>query len=448
MPNVPHLTQLVWTEGYDRRRLAGAQCAELGKVPMPTRVLEPALVCSGERSRRGGHEELVTINRLFTSGAALLVTTAGCSTFDDLELHTDAGAHVGVFNEPKGECQSAQPPRNPSVPEVASMGLDLWLAMQSVDFGEGDENGDQVFRQMGFDLDRTCTGLGDGASCAESSWATADHADGPDGRDNAVGALFYQTNQDGLGSWTDSVTNVARAGILSIVIRVRDYNGVGTDPSVEVSWYAGAFRPPVLAQDASTPPAPRWDGTDEWLIFDEWLDPTPDSNDEYAPKYHDPQAYVTADVLVAHFREVLTATGLFRDAILSGRLVKTDSGAWALRDATFAGRLRLDDVLGVIELVTVDAQPVCTTSEAYLGYKTSACSYTDIHSAAPSDSSAPDDPSLPCDALSAAWTMNVEPVEAGGVEPWDTFWARPRTRCPAGTSPREDTCDTLPAPDR
>lgn len=367
-----------------------------------------------------------SLNRVCASAALIGIGAGtGCSTFEGLHrADPDASSHE--------ECQSAQPPRPAESPDMGS-GPEFWLVVKWVDIGDGDQDGVPLYSQVGYDLDQACTGQGDGPSCIKPSWATADHSDGPGGRDNALGAL-HDANGYGFGSWTVTFTAIARAGFMSSIIRVRGYNQMGADNQVEVSWYGGRLHAPSAFED-------------EWAVFDRWLEPVSAgaagaSDDAYPPRYHDPLAYVTTDnVLVAHFREALTVTGLFQHVVLTGKLVR--NLVWELRDATFAARLNLDEALGLLSRFTVMGEQVCTNAPDYEALKANLCSYADIHSAAPYDPFTPDDPSLPCDALSAAWAFGADPVNVVGVDNWEAFWESVYSPCPAGTSPADDSCGTL-----
>ena len=78
----------------------------------------------------------------------------------------------------------------PSPPASADPGAnteDFVVAVRSVDFGEREVAEGSL---IGYDLDNRCTCQGEGPSCNEPEWATADHCDGPEGRDNAVAQIF------------------------------------------------------------------------------------------------------------------------------------------------------------------------------------------------------------------------------------------------------------------
>lgn len=371
--------------------------------------------------------------------AVLLATITGCSTFEGLQRaqQTSSG------NEPDGAahpaCQLALPPERPWLPGPGDE-HDFTVAVRNLDFGDNVDGGAAPRHlDLGYDLDGLCTGHGDGLGCSAPQWATADHSDGPGGRDNASGGLFNRTHELGFGSATTLLTTMCEIGFLSTVIRVRAYNGLSVDDDIEVAWYAGRFQassPTEVGPDSTARTETLWDGSDPWVVFDKWLEVTPE--DPYAPKYLANQAYVTTDnILVAHFSEVLTASGVFLNVVFSGTLVETGD-TWALREATFAGLTSAKAALAVLEQLKDDhGQPLCTDDADYPSLKEAVCSRVDIGSAVPRD------PSLPCDALSAGWAFNAEPVTLVDVDYWDPFWGVlfPES-CPPELSPAQDSCDT------
>jgi hypothetical protein len=52
------------------------------------------------------------------------------------------------------------------------------------------DGGLRPYEDIGFDLDNTCTGEGQGNSCAEPPWASASHMDGMYGVDDAWGRTW------------------------------------------------------------------------------------------------------------------------------------------------------------------------------------------------------------------------------------------------------------------
>src|SRR5260221_3664281 len=127
--------------------------------------------------------------RLITvAGHAL--TCAACARllgFDDVRLASpDAGA----------SCHHRAPPPRPKVSSGSGAALDLVFVLNTIDTGNTFDNRKKArYPGLGFDLDLACTGEGQaGTSCVEPKSATANHDDGIDGVDNALGQLVFNPN--------------------------------------------------------------------------------------------------------------------------------------------------------------------------------------------------------------------------------------------------------------
>jgi hypothetical protein len=355
--------------------------------------------------------------------ALLLLLAPGCSTFEGLELA-------------KAECESVLPPLRPSSSSASTEDLDIAMAFRGFDFGEKNrDGGPPPYQEIGFDLDGLCTGQGEGPGCAQPALSSLDPTDSPGGRDNAAGGRFFGLEQTRpFLSWPAFVRENAEAGALSIVLRVRGYNG-GVDDEVEVAIYAGRLRAAAqqVGQDGSSSTLPAWDGTDEWLVFDEWINLTEGPTGEFPARYRVTDAYVTEDqILVAHFPNVLTGIGLLLHAVVSGRLVRTKAG-WTLVEATMAGRQSLDNTLEFFVQGGFAGVPVCVGG-LYEALRLEVCSYADV------SSTLSNDPALPCDATSIAWNFEAEPVKLAGTDDWAAFTSARAVACPPAMSPPDDGC--------
>jgi hypothetical protein len=370
--------------------------------------------CSRTRSRdvtRGGRRKLViaTLSTLPWTGAA-------CSSFEGLSLRQDS----------QTKCASAGVPPAPLL-VVASGDTEFVVAVRAYDLGDSDDDaGANGFARMGFDLDDTCTGSNGPASCAEPPWASANHADGTDGRDNAIGALLYRLRQMNYGPATPALNGQIDSGTITTLLRVRGYNGLGTDDRLEVSLYA-ATRPrgPDLAASR-----PRWDGTDVWDVLEPWVRVTAGSDggpvyDAMQPAFVDDHAYVNDGVLVARWDSLVVGAGdHLQGAMMQARVVPSGD-AWSLENATIAGRLRIDDVLM--------SGTTCTDAPTYPELKRLACGVADINF------EGSDKRVAPCDAASWAWQFRADPAKLGVV----TTGTTPVPLCPPETSPANDHCNTL-----
>jgi hypothetical protein len=344
-------------------------------------------------------------------------TGAGCHVFEGLTLDpsVDAGPSGSV-------CVSITEPGPPRLTDENATAVvavpTVTVAVGTSDPGVVDHGSDvQRYRKMGFDLDGVCTGLGDaGPSCFEPWWAKADHTDGPGGRDNALGMDLYMSDSVYTGN-TD----------LTMVIRVRGYNGAANAEHVDVAFLVAHF------SASAERSRPLWDGNDVWNAIDQWV---PDGGTADSALFHDPDGYVTNGVLVAHLPRLLVGGDPvipLVQAIVTARIVKDADGGWVLRDGTAAGRVRVTDLLAVPR--NASGQPVCD-SVSYEAIKANVCSYADIRA------SVPNDPSAPCDALSWAWQFdNADPVRLRGVVPLPIL-----NTCAGGPVEVNGTCETLHQP--
>jgi hypothetical protein len=347
-----------------------------------------------------------------------LLVTSACTDFEGLRL---AG----------NSCELAHPPDPPGATADAGDGdTTFTVAAWHLQVVPASDGGAPA--STGYDLDGTCTTAGAATSCKEPSWATASHADGPGGRDNALagGAQQFQGIL--------STTGGAASASLIQVIQVTGYNGLPADDRVTVTYY-GALLHEVADGGAATA---RWDGTDAYDVVDGWLEgPSIDQ-----PRFRDTHAYVTpipagdggarAGVLVSKVDSLLVGNGPFLalgQALVTAQVVRAPTG-WTLANATVAGRVRADDLLHIL---TGGRDPLtgsayCRGAGAYPLARQFICSLVDIHVAPP------DDGTQPCDAISWAWTFDDSvPVSLAGVVPAPPG---PTDGCAADQSPAVDTC--------
>jgi hypothetical protein len=372
-----------------------------------------------------------------------LGAVCGCAP---MKPGNDRGPDSGVATDSRVEtgpgvvtgCAHRQPPPRPN---VAGRGgaLDLVFAVSSTFVGVSsyDDAGESLSQGIGYDLDNTCTGEGDGPSCVEPRWALPEHyRDGVDGIDNTAGKVFSMFRPP------PPETAMATATTSTLMFRVRGYSGDPDDDQVEVSVYVGLGLAP--RQDGRS--GPVWDGQDRWTILPGTLVPLGDAGTvTYSvdqPRFRDDGAYVSGWVLVAHFAEALLPAGLvlapdalsgIRQGIMSGRLVQVGAG-WELQNGVGAERVKLTDVLRTAARYpspSDPSQPLCKFPVLYQGLKDQFCAYADI-------ASGPDSPSSPCDALSGGSRFQAKQALLGDVGPP----ASPLPPC-APEVPEPDTCDTL-----
>jgi len=317
--------------------------------------------------------------------------------------------------------------------------VDVVFAIRKIDFGEADLSQGPM---VGFDLDNRCTCQGEGDSCKEPAWATGDHCDGPQGRDNAgaqlfsVGSLFT----DLLSSKT--FTDDAEAGQGTLLVRVMEYNGQPNDTQVTVALYPS----PGLDKDPCIDPLPKWDGSDRWPVASPSVKKTGGGGagggcgasgyDVDSPLYVDHNAYVSGGVVVANLTDAAiifassskVTTLKITAGFLSGKLVKSDA-RWTLEQGTLAGRWKLEDVFDFLSTIETMGQPLCTDNPVYNLVKNAFCQFPDIASSLGG-------PTTPCDALSIALAIEGEPALLGVV-----FESKAvPTPCEPGKDPSEDSC--------
>jgi hypothetical protein len=379
---------------------------------------------------------------------------AGCSVYDASLLGSDAGApgtggqgggggEGGAGGTDGAGCTFAKPPDQPTAGSSGGS-IELVAAMKTVDLGEAKGPDKPTYTGIGFDLDHACTTADPAtSSCREPEFATANHADGPGGRDNAVGALVdkvHSTLGDAFGSQTYNDT-IAQ-GNASILVRVRGWNGEPDDADVEVSLY--------VADVLGTSPA--WDGDDAWPVRSDSLVPSGDptqasSYDIERPKYADPHGYVSGGKLVASLAHasILLTNALFPGkstpislnldgAFLVGTIEGPNGGRY-LSDVTLAGVWPTNDLVHQLghfpDPINRNTSLCMTSAVSYPTFRDQVCSFTDIY----------DGPQAtkvtPCNGLSFAIQLQTAPAKIG---PISVVVPEPNP-CPACADPQNDSCE-------
>jgi hypothetical protein len=351
----------------------------------------------------------------------VLGATSACSTFEGLKL---AGSDAGLASNGKAACERATVQPQPTLVSVPG-NHDFVVVFRTVDFSP---HGGTV----GFDLDGKCTGQGEGPGCQRPPWADA-VGDGLGGRDNSVPTLYTDTDA-GADSASRQVNFSIDSGQLTTALRVRGYNDAPNDFDVDVEFF-GATR---ASGDLNTDPnRPAWDGADAWNPLIDWTEPAGDGSAGFRSPYRSDRAYVTDGVLVAHFAAVVAATDYrFSNAYIQARLDRDASGNRILEEGTFAGRLRVDQMLSglgyLFDTTVQEPTRLCTDAPGYPMSKQGICALADIRYD-------DDNTSLPCDGASWAYRF-----ETGAALLSDTVNQTALSKypyCPDATSPRNDHCD-------
>lgn len=366
------------------------------------------------------------------------------------------GAEADADGDADPTCGHATWPSPPEDADPGSDTVDVVLAVSGIDFGESATDGTVI----GYDLDNYCTCQGEGPSCNEPEWATADHCDGPAGRDNAWASIFAAAIMFEPSLSSEAISAEVQQGGFTMLVRVHRYNGMPNDDSVTVAIYAS----PGLDTDPCQPPdsMPAWDGDDRWpVVYSSFAGSgggagvggggggvpidcssganVPPGYDFDQPRFVDPQAYVTDSVVVANLPDVemiLAADSgsnvKLTAGFLTGRLEEGSGvGEWILRDGLLVGRWQVNDVFRSLgAMVTGGGDTVCTDDTIYPLIKSAVCKFPDIASTLGG-------PTTPCDAISFAMGFEAEPARFGSVY----FPSAPVAPCPPETDPANDTCE-------
>ena len=338
-----------------------------------------------------------------------------------------------------GSCVSDRWPDPPAMPGSDTSVSEIVVAVRSVDFGEEDlSNGPTV----GYDLDQRCTCAGDGDSCQEPAFATADHCDGPGGVDNAVAQLFAAASIFNSDLTSANQSARAESGAWTLLIRVRGYNGEANDDRVDVTLLPS----PGLDAHGCAPGVAAWDGNDAYPVDSTALIGTPTTGPDTCnevtgltfeeARYRDSQAYVTEGRLVASLPDaslVLSGSNSQTSLKLVGGFISGDLSqqgtSWHINNGVLAGRWRLEDFFVTLSTLTSSDDPICTDHPLYSALKNAICSYPDIGSTLGG-------PSAPCDALSFGMGFEAEPAQLGII--WQG--AGTLNNCPPATDPSNDNC--------
>ena len=344
----------------------------------------------------------------FTLGACTLLNplegySSGNPAVADASVRFDGEVPEASFDsavEAGSEaCVGAVPPAPPPRGGVEGS-REIQLAFSSFDFS--DVSGPSDPNTRGYNLDGYCTVSAAGGSCRAKRATVQDFAQGVD---NSAGGFLLS-----LTTLIRSVpeTEKIRAGQRGQLMRIRNYNELDDDDSVEVGIYnTGGFE----AADGG-PTAPKRDGTDVWSV---------DSRSvlggaSYDPVVADIKAYVRGGVLVAKLSnyDIRLASYVVPVAsgVLSARITKTSTGRFALEDGIFSGRINAQELLTKLDTLRnpITGTFLCGTDSVFTGLRDQFCqSVLDI----PTDPAASKD--APCDAASFAIRYTAVEAKLGRI---------------------------------
>jgi hypothetical protein len=401
----------------------------------------------------------LSARRAWRASAALALgalSSWGCSAL----IGADFDAHLMATGPDGTSSDSSVSDDGPSAPDGCNHALvpdkptdgggpgdiGFTVALASIDYGDDDTDagpGHPKFVSIGYDLDRTCRGMGT-PSCKLGPGVAPE---GNDGRDNAGGALVYQLKNltggftAGLGSAQD--TRQIQRGAYTLLLRVSGYNGEADDGELTVEWYAAA--PFAAGKDGGVDLKPRWNGEDDWPIR---AGSAVDAGDGgITSTIVTTRAYVTNHVLVANIGEGRIVGGSVPfdlvELVVTANVAptKTEAGAsaWTLERGVVAGRWKTKDILAAIPLFrSSNAALLCPgpSGVIYDAIKGKVCAAADISSNIDLGAS------TPCNALSLGMLFESTPVRTP-----TTIVDFPPSEGGCPPSPQPDTCDTAAAPD-
>ncbi|MCC6873176.1 MAG: hypothetical protein IT378_02615 [Sandaracinaceae bacterium] len=322
--------------------------------------------------------------------------------------------------EPAG---GIEPPGPPSGADNGPSGPELVFALRDIELRQ---RGGDAWRTIGWDLDGRCTAppaIDAGPSpdggpslaaydieCVPTNAGDLPPPDGDQCRDNTYGQFISL----GLETLPIDVQMQARDGMargqLSVLVRIRDYDGDDDDPQVTVD-----VAPTVYGEPAGgTRGDPlAWDGTDVMHPAEGAL-VTPDE-----AVIRDPLAHVSGGVLVVHVRDgtdfefagnAIVFSARISDGTLTGRL---EQGTGRLSDVVLAGRWAVADLLSQL-----DGLGVCEGTMIRSFVEIGARGAADLLAQPPGT---PPAALVPCDAVSIALRMQGYRAVWGSAAPAEGF---------------------------
>jgi hypothetical protein len=252
---------------------------------------------------------------------------ASCNVYDSsLLLPADTGpeaprgAGIGFWSGPADQpssCFSARFPRpeDRPAPSGGAALAPIFLGLLTLNTGTLDAQGKpspDAWRNVGFDLDGTCTGsetcdTGGQTPLGCKPVAAAVPLDGAYCRDNNFGKLSYLATtapetSEGYGLTGDGFSCALCVGAYNYLFRLTGYNGEANDDSVRVDLYPSPGLDTLLPWDCKTDDwkkHPCFLPDDKWQIREDVLVGAPSgAGDLPASKLFDANAYVRDQTLV------------------------------------------------------------------------------------------------------------------------------------------------------
>ena len=283
-------------------------------------------------------------------------TDAGMDAGTDagMDAGTDAGTDAGP------SCDPIRPPARPGTPDGADE-PQIIFALRDVVLDQADD----VWLNYGYDLDGYCTNIATERSCEPPLGGTV-AIDGERGLDNAAGERLLSILVEGFPTVAEQAQIDQASGRAAVVLRVRGYNGLDDDPSVEVALMQSVH---AIPEGGTLGDDPAWDGRDRWYVSEADFV----SGDPEDPLVLDDTAYVAGRTLVMEIpagRGIsFPWSGLFLELRLTGGVLTGEISAdgTLLSNVQLAGRwpsVDLRDALDGIGLCPGD--PGRSTAELLL----------------------------------------------------------------------------------
>jgi hypothetical protein len=351
--------------------------------------------------------------------ATAIAVWQGCSVYDSSLLvpgdgGSDAASDVAAPDGGNG-CHMTWPARPAADDDASTPDLDLYEALESLDFGGGDAGA----KVIGFDLDNTCTCPGPDTCTPFGDSGTQCDLEG--GVDNSAGTLIQEFS--GASNFFDQgyINGQISAGVFGAVFRVQKYNGQANDTNVELSIFVSNG-----TQGAGTdagPAVPKFDGTDVWTIDPASLLGGTITDAGPVPLIaYDLNAYVTNYTLVGNISDMPLAIGAatgeglvsieLTDAHVVAKLTPFGNGKFAAT-GTVTGRWESRKLLTAMQVLhdpfDYDAS-LCGTDSIYVLLKERICGDQDITGNVQDDNTG-----APCNALSLAFNFMSTPAKYGAV---------------------------------
>jgi hypothetical protein len=348
------------------------------------------------------------------------------------------GSGGGGGSDSSTGCQNV---RWPEEPKNAPAGGDISFvtALTYFDFGETyvstDSGASIPYRDVGYDLDLTCTRTGPGDQRPEDPNLNEDNSctnnggpgfpgvvgDYKDGRDNGLAGLISRVKISLPQFGTDAYLSNIATGEVSLLFGVSGYNGELNDNDVTGIIYSPAAFDSVPENAGKTP---QFNGQDRWPIMeDSYI-----NGNEGEPAHKSIRGYVTNGVLVARTadlnlrlrigiasQDVTDLQITFLQPFLTAKVSKDDRGLWQLTEGVIAGRWKTEDLFKELSrfpnpddypVVPVDDPFFCTDSQLYPAVRAFICSLADIYSGPPG-------PGNECDSLSVGIAFNAIEAKLG-----------------------------------